>query len=184
MKKFAVVLLSVVIAIVLTGCSVLQADPSVSPASQTPVLIAPTETGTPGATPSASPIEQIAYFGKFMITKQAAYGVSTYGQADVDKMIGKTLSFSSDKAAIINDQPSASPVEINNPKYSESSLTIDSFQSAFNVPAEKLGFSSEDIAKIDVFDPSGAVSGCTLLMQSDKVVIVAGGVYFVLERIM
>ena len=108
---------------------------------------------------------------------------STYSQTDIDEMIGKTLRFSSDEAVILNDQPSASPVEMKNPQYSESTLAVDDFESVFKISAAQLGLTEGDITKVDISDPTGATSGSTLILQDNKVLIAAGGVYFVLSRI-
>ena len=183
MKKFAAALLSAMIAIVFTGCSMSQAVPSASPSLQTPATATPTETGIPDTAASQSPTEQKVYFGTFEVTEEAASGVSTYSQTDIDEMIGKTLRFSSDEAVILNDQPSASPVEMKNPQYSESTLAVDDFESAFKISAAQLGLTEGDITKVDISDPTGATSGSTLILQDNKVLIAAGGVYFVLSRI-
>lgn len=169
------------IAFAFTGCSEPKTGPSVAPSSQKPTTVVSPEAG--GTTPTASPIEQKAYYGRFVVTEQATSGISTYSQADIDKVIGKTLSFSLDKAVIINDDPSASPVEINNPQYHDSTLAVDDFGRAFKVSAEKLGLSSGNITAIDISDPSGAGGGCTLIMQNNRVIIAAGGEYFVLEQV-
>lgn len=194
MKKLTPILLFVAIVIALTACSVVQTVPTASPSSQTPAPASsqtpaptvPAQTAAPSASPSATPAEQEpqdGYFGEFNVIEEAASGVNTYSQADINKMIGKTLSFYKDEAVIINDRPSDSPVEIKNPQYSESVLTVEDFIAAYRVPAEKLGLSSGDITEILISDPSSAVGGCALILQGDQIYICAGGVFFALERI-
>jgi hypothetical protein len=187
-RRGAAILLALVIAVLsLSGCGKTDTGK-------------PAESGTPSATASASPSPSEAdttpsdtatpspvaadkeYYGDWTVSKVLAYGaVGTYSKDDAEKQIGMKLSFTADKASVINDQPSDKATVIEKPDYQEGSLTSGDFLDNFKISFDQLGITAASVNEVIV--PGQDAGGCTLLIKDQNTMILAaGGTYFELTR--
>jgi hypothetical protein len=118
----------------------------------------------------------------WVVSSVLAYGsVGTYSKEDAEKLIGKTLSFSSDEATIINDQPGDAPATFRNPEYTAGTVSKSDFLTDFKMSFDKLGLDGVDASLMGV-SVSGA-GGCVLLVKdAATIVLCAGGTFFELTR--
>ncbi|SHI16377.1 Signal transducer regulating beta-lactamase production, contains metallopeptidase domain [Sporobacter termitidis DSM 10068] len=175
-----------------TGADVSPESPS-APTSAAPAPtdgpgnVAPSTAPAPtaGLEPSIRPVPaaaQKAYYGEWTVKSVLAYGIGTYSKDDAEKLVGKSVSFSSDKASYYNDTPSAGVVTASDPDYTESTLSAEDFMTSYRMTFDKLGITADSVDAVDVGGPQGA-GGCTLLVKDkNTVILAAGGTYFELSR--
>jgi beta-lactamase regulating signal transducer with metallopeptidase domain len=170
------------------------AEPSPSeaaPSSEPVPSPVPSEGPMPSAGPTAEPMPSSDTYpvgmtdifrSDWTVTKVLAYGsAGTYSKEDAEALIGQTLSFASDGATIINDQPDDSPATFENPQYTEDTVSKSDFITDFSMSFEKLGLSAES-ASLFTVSVSGA-GGCVLLVKdADTLILSAGGTFFELTR--
>lgn len=129
-----------------------------------------------------SPEEGISYFGDWMIDKVQAFGVGTYSGEDAESLVGKTLTFQSDRASIFGDQLADVGQSVTNPNYSEVEMTEDEFVADYHISFSNLGIDQKIATVVTVSDENGAIS--TFIVKDDqRLIIVGGGTYFALSRI-
>jgi hypothetical protein len=123
-----------------------------------------------------------AFYGDWVIKKVLAYGpVGTYSKDAAESLIGKSLSFSKDKANFFGDQPSDINEVAVNPVYKKSVISKGDFVTNYRIDLDKLGVKADSVSEITVSDSSGVV--CTFLVKDENTLIIfGGGTYFELVR--
>ncbi|MDF2587897.1 MAG: peptidase BlaR1 [Anaerocolumna sp.] len=122
------------------------------------------------------------YLGEWKISKVIAFGsVGTYSKEDAESLIGKSITFSSDKANYFGDSPSVMKESTSNPDYLETNLTSSDFTTNYRMTFDKLGITSDSITEVTVTNKDGFVSN--FLVKDDNTLIISGGgTYFELTR--
>jgi bla regulator protein BlaR1 len=123
-----------------------------------------------------------AFYGQWVIKQVLAYGPSgTYSTEDAKGLVGKSLSFSADKATCFGDDPSAITKVASKPVYKKAVIINSDFTANYRMTFDKLGIKGDSIKEITVSDSKGAV--CTFLIKDDNtLILVGGGTYFELVR--
>lgn len=122
-----------------------------------------------------------SYYGEWMVQKVLAYGIGTYSSDDAEKLVGKSLNFSTDKASIFTDQPSDSEVVINSPEYQETTVSSNDFQADYKMSFDTLGISTDSVTEVQVTGQN-EIGGVFLLKDSNTIIMIAGGTYFELIK--
>ncbi len=122
------------------------------------------------------------FFGHWIIKRELAYGrVGTYSKDDIKKMIGKDMSFSSERASCFGDDISYLGETIENPIYENTVISENKFESDNYVTFDKLGVKSNSIIQITAANSND--NGCTFFIKDDNtLIVVGGGVFLELER--
>jgi len=138
-------------------------------------------------TPSKSKLDLVkngaseSYYGEWIINKVQAYGVGTYSSEDAESLLGKSLTFTANKANYFGDQPSDIEKVATNPIYTETIISESDFVANYRIPVDLLGIKAPTITEINVSDSNGHVS--TLIIKDDNTLIISGGgTYFELIR--
>jgi bla regulator protein BlaR1 len=122
------------------------------------------------------------FYGEWVIKKVLAYGsVGTYSKEDAEGLIGKSLSFSKDKANFFGDQASYVNEAANNPIYKKNTLSKEDFVTNYQMTLDKLGVTGDSITEVAVSDSKGLVS-TFFVKDENTLIIVGGGTYFELVR--
>lgn len=125
--------------------------------------------------------DQPIFYGDWIISKVQAAGVGTYSEDDVKVLIGKTLSYSADKASYFGDDISYVEKVTTTPIYTETLYTEGEFVEFYRIPTDLLGLDRDEITVINVTDADGPVS--TLILKDiDTILVSGGGTYFELTR--
>lgn len=125
--------------------------------------------------------DQPIFYGDWIISKVQAAGVGTYSEDDVKVLIGKTLSYSADKASYFGDDISYVEKVTTTPIYTETLYTEGEFVEFYRIPTDLLGLDMDEITVINVTDADGPVS--TLILKDiDTILVSGGGTYFELTR--
>lgn len=121
-------------------------------------------------------------FGEWEISKVLYYGmVGTYSTESAEKLIGKDMTFTIDKASCFGDNWTLINKTINNPNYLINKVTKDEFKEINNIELSNIGISYEDTTEIKVVDSEGNI--CAQLIENkDKLIVCGGGTYFELIR--
>lgn len=131
--------------------------------------------------PSTSDENQPIYYGDWIISKVQAAGVGTYSEDDVKVLIGKTLSYSADKASYFGDDISYVEKVTTTPVYTETLYTEGEFVEFYRIPTDLLGLDGDEITEISITDADGYVS-TLILKDKDTMLVSGGGTYFELTR--
>ena len=122
-----------------------------------------------------------SYYGEWIINQVQAYGVGTYSSEDAESLLGKSLTFTANKASYFGDQPSDIEKVATNPIYTKRILSESDFVAEYRIPFDLLGIKAPTITEINVSDSNGPVA--TFLIKDDNTLIIAGGgTYFELIR--
>lgn len=150
-----------------------------NPTDGDPVLV-PSETRDSVLVPSET--RDLGYYGVWNIKKVLAFGsAGTYSREDADALIGKELSFSTDKATNFGDKAALLEQISSRPVYKENELTKDDFVANYRMTFDKLGINTDAVTEVSVSDANGVV--CSFLVIDDnKLILSGGGTYFELER--
>lgn len=122
------------------------------------------------------------FYGQWVIKQVLAYGpAGTYTSEDVKSLVGKSLSFSADKASRFGDKPSDAAKVAANPVYKKTVISKSDFVTNNRMTFDKLGIKADSILEITVSDAKGIV--CIFLIKDDNtLIIIGGGAYFELVR--
>jgi hypothetical protein len=155
----------------LAGCSQSAND-------NTADLPAPTKNPTitepaPSTTPPAPEASEKAYYGQWVISKVQASGIGTYSNDSANSLIGKSLSFTSDKANYFGDEPSVIEKVAANPIYTETIIKESDFAVNYRIPLDNLGIETDTVTEISVSDLNGYV--CTFFIKDENTIILSGG---------
>lgn len=140
-----------------------------------------TEKSTPSTETKANENKEV-FYGDWVIKKVLAYGsVGTYSKEDAESLIGKTLSFSKEKANFFGEQASYINEVAINPAYEKKALSKEDFSINYRMTLDKLGITTNSITEVTVSDSKGFVS-TFLIKDENTLIIVGGGTYFELVR--
>ncbi|MFL0245691.1 M56 family metallopeptidase [Candidatus Clostridium stratigraminis] len=150
--------------------------------SNTPKPSQNTNTNTNTNTNASANETKEAFYGEWVINQVLAFGpVGAYSSENAKSLIGKTLSFSQDKASFFGDQPSDITKLAANPVYKKSVISNADFITNYRIPLDKLGLKTDSIAEVSVSDPNGYVS-TFFIKDNNTLIIYGGGTYFELIR--
>jgi bla regulator protein BlaR1 len=122
------------------------------------------------------------FYGDWVIKKVLAFGsAGTYSKEDAESLIGKSLSFSKDKANFFGDQPSDINKVAANPVYKKAVISNADFVVNYRMTLDKLGVKSDSISEITIKDSKGIVS-TFFIKDENTLIIYGGGTYFELVR--
>lgn len=120
------------------------------------------------------------YYGEWIINQVQAYGVGTYSSEDAESLLGKSLTFTANKASYFGDKLSDIVKVATNPIYTETIIPESDFVEKHRIPFDLLGLKAP-ITEINVSDSKGHVS--TFFIKDDHTLIIfGGGTYFELIR--
>ena len=159
-----------------------QSDGNISKPKDTPTLTEQ-DNSTGNSKDSTTTQSKETFFGQWVIKKVIAYGpVGTYGEDDIQKVLGKKLTFSAEKATCFGESPEDLNKIIINPIYKKSVVTKNDFANQYRnrLTFDKLGITTDSIESIETSDAKGA---CRFFISNDNILILSGGgVYFELDR--
>jgi bla regulator protein BlaR1 len=122
------------------------------------------------------------FYGDWVIKKVAAYGsVGTYSKESAESLIGKSLSFSKDKATSFGEQPADINKVASNPVYKKTTISKADFVINYRMTLDKLGVNADSVTGVTVSDSKGTVS-TFLVKDENTLIIIGGGTYFELVR--
>lgn len=169
-SKFTSILLLIILAISvgsigLTGCK--QSTNTSKPTQNT--------------TPPTNQAKEV-FYGEWVINQVLAYGqAGTYSSEDAESLIGKSLSFSADRASFFGDQPSDIAKVITNPVYKKTVISKSDFVTTYRMSFDKLGVKADSISDVTVSDSNR--TGFIFFIKDDNTLIIyGGGTYFELVR--
>lgn len=124
------------------------------------------------------------FYGQWYIKKLIAYGpVGTYSDDDIKKILGKKLSFSTEKASCFGDQiKDLNDVAIN-PVYKKTVVSKSDFAKGYRNRRtfDDLDIKSDSIIEVTAVDLKN--NGCLFYIKDDNTLILyGGGAYFELAR--
>ncbi|MBO0589240.1 hypothetical protein [Sporosarcina sp. E16_8] len=158
----------------LTGCSFVTNDETNND-TETKEEVNPGDITKPNQSASES------YYGEWIINQVQAYGVGTYSKEDAESLVGKSLTFTANKASYFGDQPSDIEKVATNPIYTKTIITESDFVSKYRIPFDLLGIKAPTITEINVSDSNGQVS-IFFIKDDNTLIISGGGTYFELSR--
>lgn len=122
------------------------------------------------------------FLGDWTINLVSAYGAAgTYGREDAESLIGKTMSFSADRASCFGDQASDIEKMAKNPAYSITNISAENFLSDYRMTFDSLGITTDSVVQVSAADSEG--NGCTFLIKDkDTLIVYGGGTFFELVR--
>ncbi|MEG6586762.1 hypothetical protein [Dendrosporobacter sp. 1207_IL3150] len=124
------------------------------------------------------------FYGQWVIKKVAAYGpVGTYSKEDVEKIVGKRLSFSKEKASCFGDDIKYLNDVVVAPIYERTIISKSDFATENrNRPTfEDLGIKNDSVTRINVSDSKS--TRCVFYIKDNSTLILyGGGTFFELSR--
>lgn len=124
------------------------------------------------------------FFGNWVIAKHVANDkVQAFSESDIKNMIGKTLSFSKEKATSFKDKASDLNKVVNNPIYKKRVISKKDFESSTReyVTFEKLGIKGDKVTEITANDSKNTC--CSFYIKDNNTLILSGGgIYLQLNR--
>jgi len=133
--------------------------------------------------PPEYPHDANALYGSWRLTKVLAYGsTGTYSEEEAKALVGKILTFSEDKAEVLTDAPDSPVLTIEKPEYTETEIDGETFYAQFRVGFPQVEIAYEAVPAIEITGEDGAAS-VVLFTAQDKIVMIAGGTFFELERV-
>ncbi|MDF2941287.1 MAG: peptidase BlaR1 [Herbinix sp.] len=165
-----------------------QSDPT-APAQEGSATTEPARDDTAGAEPvrddtvaaEAAQRDEV-FYGDWVINSVLAYGsAGTYSKEDAESLVGKSLSFSADKATCFGDEPSYLRKVATNPEYLATEITSSDFVTNYRMTFDKLGLEGDTVTEITAVDSER--NGCTFFVKDkDTLIVYGGGTYFELVR--
>lgn len=124
---------------------------------------------------------QPVYYGEWVINKVQAFGIGTFSGEEAESLLGKSLSFTQDKASYFGDQLSDIEKVADKPIYKEAVISESDFITKYRMSFDNLGINVDAVMEVNVSDAKGPVS--TYLVKDDNtLIIVGGGTYFEMVR--
>lgn len=125
-----------------------------------------------------------AFYGQWVIKKVVGFSrVGTYSGDDINKMVGKKLSFSKEQSSCFGDDASYLNDTVKNPTYKKSIITSDEFLNGWRVPISTLTINSNTVTQIEI-DDAKKNRACTFYIKDDNTLILyGGGTFFELSRV-
>jgi bla regulator protein BlaR1 len=126
--------------------------------------------------------QEEVFYGDWVINSVLAYGsAGTYSSEVAESLVGKSLSFSADKATCFGDEPSYLEKVAKNPVYMATDISSSDFVSNYRMTFDKLGLKGDSVTEITAVDSER--NGCTFFIKdNDTLIIYGGGTYFELIR--
>lgn len=123
------------------------------------------------------------FYGTWTINRVMATGKGTsYSNEDIQKLIGRTVSFSQSSASVFTDDIKSFGKKIQNPEYDMMSVSKKTFEEQDPVGAQKLNLQASTLNEVRVLDAKQS-SNCTFYIKDNKTLILyGGGVYFELIK--
>lgn len=143
---------------------------------------ASSQVSSSAATPSKSSSSQAteSFMGDWAITKIVAYcsGGNTYFP---ETIIGKQLTFSSEKATCFGDNIDVMNNTLSSPSYKKETLSNDELWEGYRATFKMLGVTTDSLTQVSAYDNQG--NGVTFfVIDNDTLLLEGGGVFFQLKR--
>lgn len=125
-----------------------------------------------------------SFYGTWTISKKLANNkVTAVFDEDINKIIGKTVIFSKEKANCFSEQVKDLDRVISNPKYTKNTISKSDFEKATRqyVTFDKLGIKGDTITEISI-DDSNRSLGSFYIKDKNTLILSGGGVYLQLDR--
>ena len=124
-----------------------------------------------------------SFYGQWKINKLIAFGpVSIYGNEDVRKMVGKTISYSDAKAVY-------GTVTCETPYYKKENISMANFETSNKMKFSRLGITAKSIDRFTVYTSSSSnnlwdSTGSVFYVKDQSTLILFdGGAYFELVKV-
>ena len=119
------------------------------------------------------------FFGKWIICKDltSASQITTYDANDIKSIIGKSLSFSNEKATAFGESPQDLNNIIEDPVYKRTIISKKEFEDLWGITFKDLGINEDSVTEIKV-SSSKSQSTCDFLIKDDNTLILYGGGVF------
>ena len=128
------------------------------------------------------PHDASALYGSWRLAKVLAYGsVGTYSREEAEALVGTILTFSEDKAEVLTDTPSDPVGTIDNPTYAETEFDRETFYAEFRKDFPSVVMAYDTLHAIKIAG-EGRATGVVLFNAQDEIILIAGGTFFALER--
>ena len=157
----------------------------VSP-QKTPEVAKTTETtkkATVTTQVTKQPEQKELFYGDWVVKKSIAFGpVSTYSNDDVNKIIGKKLSYSELKAVFETNSAQK-------PFYKKISISKGDFETSNKIKLSTLGITSSSINQVTVYIDSSSknmwnsMGSIFYVKDQNTLILFDGGVYFELDKV-
>lgn len=124
------------------------------------------------------------FYGQWIINKVVAFcKVGTYGEDEIQKLVGKNLSFSKEQSSCFGDDICYLNDTVKNPIYKKSLITSDEFSADFDISLSNIGINTNTVTIIEINDTNN-FSACTFAIKDDNsLVLYGGGTFFELSRV-
>lgn len=116
------------------------------------------------------------YLGQWIIDKVIGHSsAGTYSEDDIKSLIGKKLTFSTDKATCFGDDKNDINNTIEKPFYEKSTVPEAQFSDKWkNTISSALGINASSATEVDVTDSKNN-TGCIFYIKDDNTLIIYGG---------
>jgi len=188
--KFLTCVTLAAVCLLATACNAQTPQATNQPTQSISPSINSVATKTPIATASILPVQtaqstanEQTYIGTFKITKLLAQssGGSTYDSATINKLIGREIVFTTEKATCFGDDISYLSKTVLKPKYERVTLSDDQLYTDYRVTFKSLGITTKTVIKITVTGQDG--NSCTFLIKSrNTLILIGGGAFFEVTR--
>lgn len=190
-SKFLACTALTAVCLLITACTAQTPQTTNKPTQSILPSISAVATKTPAATASSTlPVQTASsstntetYIGTFKITKLLAQslGGSTYDSATINKLIGKEIVFTTEKATCFGDDISYISKTVVKPKYERIAISDDELYTDYRVTFKSLGITTKTVIKITVTGQDG--NSCTFLIKDrNTLILIGGGAFFEINR--
>lgn len=124
-----------------------------------------------------------SFMGKWTITKLLFSNPrgSTYDSETINKLIGRELTFTSEKATCFGDDIKYIDSTILNPVYTKETLSNDDMNVDYRVNFKNLGITTNSIIQVTISSANGACN-TFLIIDNNTLILTGGGDFFQLKR--
>ncbi|KOA20322.1 hypothetical protein CLHOM_12340 [Clostridium homopropionicum DSM 5847] len=135
------------------------------------------------STNKSSESTQETFYGQWIISKLINNdGIGTYSSDDINNIIGKQLSFSSEKSSSFGDDISIMKNIVNNPTYQKLVISKDDFVTGYRISFDKLGIKKDSVTEINVLDSNNTIQCSFYILDKDTLILYGGGAFFELKK--
>jgi len=177
---------TVLISASLLGCTKQASNNENASATATPVVATPTIPATNNDAGNESSTEgeasEVSYYGQWKINKAVAFApVGTYSTEDIEGILTREVTFTETSATGFGDSLDYLDTTINNPTYTETTVSKADFEENYRVTFEQLGLTGDSVVEVVASDEKDNRS-IFFIKDENTLLLYGGGAFLELVR--